>query len=118
MARLCKDGRVVGVDSSPEMIESARQTYQQLTFISADICQLSFEDNSFDVVYAHQVFQYLSEPVRALIEMRRVARPGGIIGVRDIDHGGTVLYPLDKEVQRFYEVLPRVVKCSGGDLYT
>lgn len=117
MARLCEDGNVVGVDSCPEMIESAQQTYQQLTFICADIYKLPFKDDSFDVVHAHQVFQYISEPVKALNEMKRVARSGGVIAVRDVDHTGTVFYPPDQGVQRFHEALAQLVKCIGGDPY-
>jgi ubiquinone/menaquinone biosynthesis C-methylase UbiE len=46
---------------------------------------LDFADGSFDVVHAHQVLQHLTDPVAALIEMRRVCRPGGLIAARDGD---------------------------------
>ena len=41
-----------------------------------DVYHLEFEDDSFDVVYAHQVLQHLSDPTRALREMRRVLATG------------------------------------------
>lgn len=40
---------------------------------------LPFDTNSFDVVHAHQVLQHVPDPIAALVEMRRVCRPGGIV---------------------------------------
>jgi len=58
-----------------------------LSFAVGDVYNLEFEDSSFDVVYAHQVLQHLSDPTRALMEMRRVLRDGGCSRCRDGDYG-------------------------------
>ena len=44
---------------------------------------LPFQNSTFDVVFAHQVLQHLSEPVAALQEMQRVCKEGGLIAVKD-----------------------------------
>src|SRR6476469_6107735 len=59
---------------------------------------LDLPDASFDVVHAHQVLQHLDDPVRALREMRRVCRPGGIVAVRDSDYAGFAWYPAVPEL--------------------
>ena len=42
-----------------------------------DVYALDLDDDTFDVVHAHQVLQHVADPVAALREMRRVCRPGG-----------------------------------------
>ena len=53
--------------------------------------RLDLPDASFDVVHAHQVLQYLSEPIAAVAEAARVLRPDGILAVRDSDYAGVLL---------------------------
>ena len=82
---------VVGVDTSAEVVESARRRAREegvdnASFELGSAYDLPFDDDSFDVVYAHQLMQHLSDPVRALREARRVLRPGGLVAVRDSDY--------------------------------
>ncbi|KAI0129239.1 S-adenosyl-L-methionine-dependent methyltransferase [Hypoxylon sp. NC0597] len=59
----------------------------RVSFEVADVLRgLPFEDASFDVVYASQLFAHMPPPdlpARALAEMHRVLRPGGILATRD-----------------------------------
>lgn len=50
-------------------------------FIQADVIKLPFEDNSADLVEAKEVLEHLSiyDIVTALVEIRRVLKPGGIL---------------------------------------
>jgi SAM-dependent methyltransferase len=43
-----------------------------------DVCDLAFEDESFDFVHCESILQHVPEPARALQEIRRVLRPGGV----------------------------------------
>jgi SAM-dependent methyltransferase len=63
-------------------------------FEVADPYQLPFPDHSFDAAFAHAVLTHLREPVRALVEMRRTLRPGGIVGVSDWDFGAFLVSPV------------------------
>src|ERR1700757_3757897 len=64
-------------------IEQARNQQSQgnLDFATGDVYALDYPDASFDVVHAHQILQHLGDPVRALREMRRVTRPGGLVAL-------------------------------------
>ncbi|PJI93241.1 class I SAM-dependent methyltransferase [Luteimicrobium subarcticum] len=98
LARIVAPGRVVGVDASTKVLEDARALgatsgIEGLEFLQANAYELPFEDDSFDVVHAHQVLQHLSDPVAALREMRRVAKPGGLVAVRDADYSAMTWYP-------------------------
>ena len=92
-ARLVAPGPVLGVDNVDDPLRIARADAEEAgitnaAFRTADAYRLPFDDDSFDVVHAHQVLQHLTDPAAALREMRRVCRPGGIVAARDADYGG------------------------------
>ena len=82
LARFARGGaEVTGVDLSASAIELARANFEQQglpgRFEVADGERLPFEDNTFDIVYAHGVVQYTADPRRLVDECRRVLKPGG-----------------------------------------
>ncbi len=73
---------VTGIDFSGKMLEKARERVERkglrnVRLLEMDAANLSFPDNSFDVVYAPYVISVVSNPVQVVREMRRVCRPGG-----------------------------------------
>jgi SAM-dependent methyltransferase len=105
----------VGVDLSSDVIAIARELQAQsgetnVTFNEGDVYDLVFGDSTFDVVYAHQVLQHLSEPVKALQEMRRVLKIGGTLAVRDSDYGAFSWSPDDPRLDRWMEIYQRLTK--------
>ena len=106
-------GQVVGLDRSERVVELARAAAREagattVTFAAGDVYALPYADASFDVVHAHQVLQHLVDPVAALRELRRVARPGGLVAVRDADYAAMTWYPpsagLDEWLALYHEV--------------
>ncbi|MEP7310067.1 MAG: class I SAM-dependent methyltransferase [Acidobacteriota bacterium] len=82
LARFAKGGaNVIGVDLAPSAIALARANFEQQNlpgeFQVADGEQLPFPDGSFDLVFAHGVVQYTTDPRRLVAECRRVLKPGG-----------------------------------------
>ena len=86
-----------------------------LQFKPADVYSLQFDDQSFDVVHAHQLLQHLTDPVAALVEMRRVLRRDGILAVRDSDYGGFVWAPADPLLERWMQLYQDVCRRNGAD---
>ena len=87
-------GRVVGIDSDPEQVEAAKRRAEgvsTVTFEVGDINELPCSDSSFDAAFAHALFGYLADPVKAAREVYRVLRPGGLFGIRDSDADGTLV---------------------------
>lgn len=74
-------GSVVGIDASREQIAFANRHRGRpnVTFETGDATSLRFADSSFDVAVCGLGLNYIPEPVRALEEMRRVVRSGGIV---------------------------------------
>lgn len=79
------EGKVVGADFSPGMIEQARAREKNrrsnLSFEVGDAMHLRFADNSFDISSISFGIRNVDDPVKALSEMRRVVKPGGRVVV-------------------------------------
>jgi SAM-dependent methyltransferase len=113
-------GETVGVDREAAVIAEARRLLESrptsgVEFRTADAYALEFDDASFDVVHAHQLLQHLTDPVAALVEMRRVLRPGGALAVRDGDYGAFVWAPADPRLDRWLELYHDVCRHNGAD---
>src|SRR5690554_1726163 len=48
-----------------------------LADVKADICQLPFEDNMFDVIFCNHVLEHIPDDTQAMRELYRVLKPGG-----------------------------------------
>lgn len=74
---------VVGIDQAPLIIQHASETFPNITFLTADVTNLPFEDNSFDIVFAHILLVYVSDLSSALKEMHRVCAVDGYVAIRE-----------------------------------
>ncbi|GED15449.1 methyltransferase domain-containing protein [Aneurinibacillus migulanus] len=82
------NGRVVGIDNNPTLIEKARQAHGEtpgLTFETRDIYNLAY-DGQFDIVTCARVLIWLSDPLKALKMMIRATKMGGRILIADYNH--------------------------------
>ena len=76
---------------------------------------LDFPDATFDVVHAHQVLQHVADPVRALREMRRVSRPGGLVAARDSDYAAFTWFPRVPELDEWLALYQQTARANGGE---
>jgi ubiquinone/menaquinone biosynthesis C-methylase UbiE len=81
---------ITAIDYSPVFVEAAtrRNTDPRIKIRQADACALPFEDGSFDRALALLVLHFVPEAGRAVAEMRRVVRPGGVVAAVVWDHLG------------------------------
>jgi ubiquinone/menaquinone biosynthesis C-methylase UbiE len=119
-ARRIPAGEVIGIDEAEMVLVDARslavsEQVNNVVFQKADVYDLPFDDNEFDVVHAHQVLQHLGDPIRALVEMRRVCAPGGLIAVRDSDYAAMTWFPLDVRFDRWLALYETLARKSGGE---
>jgi len=83
-------------------------------FAVGDAYNLDFDDDTFDIVHAHQVLQHLNDPVAALREMHRACRPEGIVAVRDADYGAMTWYPISDRLDRWLSLYRSIAVADGG----
>jgi SAM-dependent methyltransferase len=113
-------GRVTALERTAEALDLARAEVSRrglanVDFAVGDVHELDLPDDSFDVVHAHQVLQHVADPVTALREMRRVARPGGVVAARDSDYAGFHWFPLLPELDEWLALYQRVARGNGGE---
>jgi ubiquinone/menaquinone biosynthesis C-methylase UbiE len=78
-----KVGQVVGIDISREAVRTAKilirneHVFGELSFIVGDAENLPFKTDAFDAVYCKDALHHVSNSMRTLIEMKRVARDRG-----------------------------------------
>jgi SAM-dependent methyltransferase len=110
LAALVAPGEVVPIDLE------ISQCPPDLQPRAADVYALPFPSGCFDAVFSHALFEHLRHPLRALAEIRRVLKPGGVAGLRAPDWGGFLLHPrppaFDAAVRRYREVQT----ANGGDV--
>jgi ubiquinone/menaquinone biosynthesis C-methylase UbiE len=81
--------QVTGLDISRTMVEiateSARAAGVSVDFRQGDVTAMPLEDNVFDLIVCQAAFKNFKQPVRALNEMHRVLRAGGLAVIQDMN---------------------------------
>jgi arsenite methyltransferase len=94
-------GRVTGVDMTPEMLAKARAAAAEMEamnveFVEGEAEALPFDDESFDVVISNGVVDLAPDKDAVFSEIHRVLRPGGRIQIADV----TIQNPVSEEGRR------------------
>jgi len=80
--------QITGLDISKSFVEIARRNAAEaglkIDFREGNASAMPFKDNTFDFTFCQAAFKNFSEPVKAIAEMYRVLRPGGISVISDL----------------------------------
>lgn len=81
LKRRWPDAEIVGIDSSPEMIDKAGRDYPDMTWRRMDARELAAE-GSFDVVFSNAVLQWIPNHESLVPGLYRLVKPGGVLAVQ------------------------------------
>jgi len=107
------NGKVIGSDFCAEMLERAPTKAKKLNldieFEIADVTELPYDNESFDVVSIAFGIRNVENTQKALLEMHRVLKPGGKLAILEF---GQPKLPILKQAFRFYS--DKVLPTLGG----
>lgn len=120
LAAIVNPGKVTGIENVESPLKAARaeaalRSDTVTEFRLGNALALPFENESFDVVHAHQVLQHLTDPVTAIREMMRVCRPGGWIAARDADYAAMSWYPEIPGLERWRKSYSAAARANGAE---
>jgi ubiquinone/menaquinone biosynthesis C-methylase UbiE len=112
--------KFIGVDRSLTMIHRATSVLHSVFFLAGDACALPFGDSSFDLVLCNSVLHHIGDPARLFAEIRRIAKPGAAILLRDLRRPSRFGFPLHARwYGRHYEgLMYRLYRDSVRAAYT
>lgn len=118
-------GAVLGVDLNDRLLDVAYENARdrnsegkggaELSFMRGDVYRLDLPDNHFDFVYARFLFQHLERPIDAMIEVRRVLKPGGKLVIADIDDSVFSILPEPAGLKALFDLAAQGQRDLGGD---
>jgi SAM-dependent methyltransferase len=122
LAHAVSPGRVIGVDCDRNQVLLAQQSAARLATSNlrvgaASLYALPFADSTFDAVFAHALFEHLSDPPKGLREIYRVLRPGGITAISSPDWTGTLIAPPYAAVRETMGQFTKLQQDNGGNPY-
>lgn len=108
------------IDISETSLEKAKTMIQALNIKNVmlqigDIFDLHFETESFDHIIVCFVLEHLSNPVQALLNLKKVLRKGGTITVIEGDHGSAYFYPRSDAAQKTINCQVQLQALQGGN---
>jgi ubiquinone/menaquinone biosynthesis C-methylase UbiE len=120
LAQRSPSARFTSIDVSAESIAEAKQRaglagLTNVEFQQADIVALPFNPESFDHIFVCFLLEHLARPVKALLILKRLLRPGGTITVIEGDHGSTYFYPDSSAAHAAIQCLVKIQREAGGN---
>ena len=90
LAQRCPEIRITAIDLSKEMLKIAKRHIaaaaltSRVTLEHVDAKALPYPDNTFDGIISNSIVHHIHDSLRAMQEMSRVVKPGGLVLIRDL----------------------------------
>jgi ubiquinone/menaquinone biosynthesis C-methylase UbiE len=108
-------GRITGIEISREQIAKCPPENVKLAFICGDAQDLPFDNNFFDIAYCRYLLEHVPDPLRVLMETKRVLKPGGKLFIQENAILLLKLYPECTVFDQVWNAFARYQSHIGGD---
>ena len=99
-------GKIIGIDNTDKFIESGKESYKKirnLELIHADLFEFE-TSQKFDLITSARTLQWLNNPKEALLKMKSLLKPNGIISILDYNHNNLEWNPeIPRSMKMFYK---------------
>jgi ubiquinone/menaquinone biosynthesis C-methylase UbiE len=122
LAEWLAPGEVIGFDREQSQVDAARawaaeKGVKNVRFETGNIYEIAYPDASFDAVFSFTVLEHVREPLRAMREMRRVLKPGGVVGLCDPDYEAQLQAPNSAAVVEMLNLMRRFSEAHASPYY-
>lgn len=106
---------VHGLDLDPSALVICRSHVPPTALIQGDVCSLPYFAGTFDIAYCHFLLLWVHNPLLALLEMKRVTRPGGcVLALAEPDYTRRVDQPV--ELSSLGKLQAESLRRQGADI--
>lgn len=120
LAEAVAPGLVTGIDieASQVALGKLRAEEMELTncqFETASVNSLPIEDESVDAVFGHTILMQFRDLGPVLAEIRRILKPHGLVGFREVDFGAGIYHSDDSALRKAHFTLRRTILENDGN---
>ena len=113
-------GEVVGIDIEPSQVTLGKDRAASLglpncRFETGSVYDLPLADRSVDAVFGHTILMQFRDLDPVLAEVKRVLKPGGLIGFREIDIGASLFHSETSALCEVMSILRRSILHNDGN---
>jgi trans-aconitate methyltransferase len=108
ISRQCKASHLVGIDTSAAYITQAAKSVPGAEFREGDATNVDLPDDALDYAVSGLVLNFIPDKVKALSEMVRIVRPGGVVGLYVWDYAGQM------QIMRYFLDAARLIDPSSS----
>ena len=119
LAKAVAPGELHGIDMEESQVELARAVSKangqdNAVFHTGDVTGMPFEDDSFDVAHCHNVLMHIPDTAAVLAEVKRVLKPGGIIGCREMICESSFTHPDFGVIRKAWDMFEDLLAADEG----
>jgi ubiquinone/menaquinone biosynthesis C-methylase UbiE len=120
LAKKITNGSVIGIDIDKDHVDSNNKKAKEsninnIKFELANVLELPYPDNSFDIVYMQALIVHIKTPYNAIREAHRVIKNNGHILLREPIMDRAVFSPENPLLMELLELYAKAIKSFGGD---